>query len=61
MNVLIYLSNQQQPIKANIPSFDSKIFASQLNGSVMFIDLGGNVINRNLIQMITPDDTQSND
>lgn len=55
MNVLIYLSNQQQPIPANIPNFEAAAFASQLNGNVMFINLGGNVINRNLIQMIVPE------
>lgn len=57
MNVLIYLANQQQPIAATIPDFEAANFASQLNGNVMFINLGGNVINRNLIQMIVPDNT----
>lgn len=55
MNVLIYLHNQQAPIKANIPDFDASDFASKLNGNMLFINLGGNVISRNLIQMITPD------
>lgn len=55
MKVSIYLANQQQPIEAEIPNFDAATFATQLNGNVMFINLGGNVINRNLIQMITPD------
>lgn len=58
MKVLIYLSNQQQPIEADIPNFDAADFAAKLNGNVMFINLGGNVINRNLIQMITPVQTE---
>lgn len=58
MKVLIYLANQQQPISATIPEFDAAAFATSLNGNVMFINLGGNVINRNLIQMIVPEETQ---
>lgn len=58
MNVLIYLSNQQQPIEANIPNFNAADFAQQLNGNIMFINLGGNVINRNLIQMVVPVQTE---
>lgn len=55
MKVLIHLANpNQKPIEAEIPNFDAAEFAAQLNGNVMFINLGGNVINRNLIQMITP-------
>lgn len=54
MKVLIHLANQQQAIEAEIENFDAGAFATQLNGNVMFINLGGNVINRNLIQMITP-------
>lgn len=62
MDVLIYLANQQEkPIEATIENFNASEFASQLNGNVMFINLGGNVINRNLIQMIVPNETQSND
>lgn len=57
MKVLIYLHNQQTPIKADIPGFDASGFATQLNGNLLFINLGGNVISRNLIQMITPDNT----
>lgn len=55
MNVLIYLHNQQAPIKATIDGFDATEFAKQLNGNLLFINIGGNVISRNLIQMITPD------
>lgn len=54
MDVLIYISTLQEPIKANIPDFSAKDFSKDLNGPVMFISLGGNVINRNLIQMIIP-------
>lgn len=54
MNVLIFLHNQQNPIEANIPNFDAAEFATQLNGPTLFINLGGNVVSRNLIQMITP-------
>ncbi|MEK5081139.1 hypothetical protein MKX73_19630 [Solibacillus sp. FSL W7-1436] len=57
MKVLIRLATQnQEPIEADIPNFDAADFAAKLNGNVMFINLGGNVINRNLIQMITPVD-----
>lgn len=57
MKVLIRLAtHNQEPIEADIPNFDAGEFAAQLNGNVMFINLGGNVINRNLIQMITPVD-----
>lgn len=54
MDVLIYLANTKEPIAANVPDFDASTFAQQLNGNVMFISLGGNVINRNLIQMVVP-------
>lgn len=54
MEVLIYLHNQQEPIEANIPGFDASEFAAKLNSTTLFINLGGNVISRNLIQMITP-------
>lgn len=58
MKVLIYLSNQQQPIEAEIPNFNPAEFAQQLNGNIIFINLGGNVINRNLIQMVVPVQTE---
>lgn len=54
MDVLIYLANNKEPIPANVSNFDANEFAKQLNGNVMFISLGGNVINRNLIQMVVP-------
>lgn len=57
MKVLIYLHGQQDPFEAEIPGFDANEFTSQLNGNMLFINLGGNVISRNLIQMITPDNT----
>lgn len=54
MNVLIYTHIQQEPFNVEIPNFDAGEFATQLNSNVLFINLGGNVISRNLIQMITP-------
>lgn len=54
MKVLIFLHNQQNPIEAYIDGFEAGDFAARLNGNTLFINLGGNVISRNLIQMITP-------
>lgn len=58
MNVLIFLHNQQNPIEVHIENFDASEFTTQLNGNMLFINLGGNVISRNLIQMITPAPTE---
>lgn len=54
MKVLIFLHNQQSPIEAHIEGFDASEFAAKLNSNTLFINLGGNVVSRNLIQMITP-------
>lgn len=59
MNVLITLANQKEPIKATIPNFEAGEFTSMLNDHIVFINLGGNVINRNLIQMIVPDQEET--
>lgn len=56
MKVLIYLqTNPQQPIEANIPNYNATEFTSLLNGNLLFIELGGNIISRNMIMMITPE------
>ena len=55
--VNIHLAISREPIQADIPNFDSKEFATALNAQTVFLELGGNVINRNLIQMITPIET----
>lgn len=54
MDVLIYLHNVEQPIQATIPNFDANEFANQLNQNLLFVSIGGNVLSRNLIKMITP-------
>lgn len=59
--VKIQLSIARDPIEVEMPNYDSKQFTNALNGQVMFIEIGGNVINRNLIQAVTPIETQSID
>ncbi len=58
MKVLIFLHNQQQPIDAEIENFDASEYTKNLNGSMLFVNLGGNIVSRNLIQMITPAPTE---
>lgn len=52
MNVLFYLKDRQNPINATLNDLDLDRLTAGLNDKILFLKLGGEIINRELISKI---------